>query len=189
MGVKARGLWFAFASSVAVGLLISDWSAVFSWNGVVDYVVTRALESQDPNTFGSGFESGRFDIWRGSWQSVQEHLLFGLGPNGYWFMPNRITGVQPHSFLVQFLLEWGLSGALLFLGLLLYGFWRGFLEHVVRARGDFDVVSLSAGTVIVVLTVHGLVDGTYYHPQPSLYLALAFAIWTLPRRFEATATP
>ncbi len=80
-------------------------------------------------------------------------------------------------------------GALLFLGLLLYGFWRGFLEHVVRASGNIDVPSLSAGTVIAALTVQGLVDGTYYHPQPSLYLALAFAIWTLPRRCNAAATP
>ncbi len=180
MGAKSRGLGLAFASAVALGLLLSEWLAVFDWNGVVDYVVMRtsqALEAQDLNQFGSG----RIDIWRTSWESVREHLAFGLGPNGYWFMANRIYGVQPHSFLVQFLLEWGVIGALLFLGLLVYGFWRGVLEHVVRARGEIDVASLSAGTIIVVLTVHGLVDGTYYHPQPSLYLALAFAIWTLPR--------
>ncbi len=187
MGAKSRGLWLAFASSVALGLLLSEWLTVFHWNGVIDYMATRtteAVESQDLNVFGSG----RIDIWRTSWASVREHLLFGLGPNGYWFMPNRIYGAQPHSFLVQFLLEWGIVGALLFLGLLLYGFWRGFLEHVVQARGELDVVSLSAGTIIVVLTVHGLVDGTYYHPQPSLYLALAFATWTLPRRSEAGLT-
>ncbi len=90
---------------------------------------------------------------------------------------------------MQFLVEWGAIGALLFLGLLLYGFYAGFLEHVVRARGALDVAALSAGTIIVVLTVHGLVDGTYYHPQPSLYLALGFAIWTLPRRSEAVPAP
>ena len=104
-------------------------------------------------------------------------------------MPNRIYGAQPHSFLVQFLLEWGLVGGLLFLGLLLYGFWRGFIEHVVRARGELDVASLLAGTIIVALTVHRLVDGTYYHPQPSLYLALAFAVWTLLRRSETGQAP
>ncbi len=188
LGAKIRGLWLAFASSVALGLLLSEWLTVFDWNGVVDYLATRtsqALESQDLNEFGSG----RIEIWRTSWESVREHLLFGLGPNGYWYMPNRIYGVQPHSFLVQFLVEWGVIGAVLFVGLLIYGFSFGFLEHVVRARGELDVVALSAGTIIVALTVHGLVDGTYYHPQPSLYLALGFAVWTLPRRSEAVPAP
>ena len=186
-GVAGGGLWLAFTLSMAAGLVLSEWLAVFDWNGVVDLATrtAEAVAAEDLNQLGTG----RIDIWRTSWESVREHLIFGLGPNGYWFMPNRVFGVQPHSFLVQFLVEWGLAGGLLFLGLLLYGFWRGFLEHVVRARGELDVASLSAGTVIVVLTVHGLVDGTYYHPQPSLYLALAFAIWTLPRRSEAGPAP
>ncbi len=186
-GVASRGLWLAFTLSMAAGLVLSEWLAVFDWNGVVDLATrtAEAVAAEDLNQLGTG----RIDIWRASWESVREHLIFGLGPNGYWFMPNRVFGVQPHSFLVQFLVEWGLAGSLLFLGLLLYGFWRGFLEHVVRARGELDVASLSAGTIIVALTVHGLVDGTYYHPQPSLYLALAFAIWTLPRRAEPGPAP
>ncbi len=104
-------------------------------------------------------------------------------------MPNRVFGVQPHSLLVQFLVEWGLAGSLTFLELLLYGFWRGFLKHVVRARGGLDIASLCTGSMIVILNLHGLVDGTNNHPQPSLYLALAFAIWTLPRRAEAVPMP
>ena len=172
---------------MATGLVLSEWLAVFDWNGVVDVAArtAEAVAAEDLNQLATG----RITMWRSSWESVREHLIFGLGPNGYILMPNRVFGVQPHSFLVQFLVEWGLAGSLLFVGLLLYGFWRGFLEHVVRARGAFDVASLSAGTVIVVLTLHGLVDGTYYHPQPSLYLALAFAIWTLPRRSEAGPAP
>ena len=188
MGEKSRGLWLACASSAALGLIFSDSLAVFDWNGVIDRIAAQSAGpagGQDLNQFGSG----RVDLWRTSWESVRDHLPFGLGPNGYWFMPNRIYGVQPHSFLVQFILEWGLVGGLLFLGLLLYGFWRGFLAHVVGARGALDISSLSAGTAIVALTVHGLVDGTYYHPQPSLYLALAFAIWTLPRRSEVGTLP
>ena len=120
---------------------------------------------------------------------MREHLIFGLGPNGYWFMPNRIFEVQLHSLLWQFLVEWGLADSLTFLGLLLYRFWRGFPGRVVRACGELDIVALSAGVIFVVLTVQRLVDGTYYHPQPSLYLALAFAIWTQPRQSEAGPVP
>ena len=59
------------------------------------------------------------------------------------------------------------------------------MTHIVHAGRDLDIAALSAGTMIVALTIHGLVDGTYYHPQPSFYLALGFAIWTLPRRSDA----
>ena len=178
-GVRSRDLWLAFSLSIAAGLLLSEWLAVFDWNGVID-LATRTIEAagaQDLNQLGTG----RLDMWLRSWDSVKDHLLFGLGPQGYWLMPNRVFGIQPHSFLVQFLVEWGLVGGFLFLALLIYAFYRGFLTHIVRAKGRVDVASLSAGTMIVALTIHGLVDGTYYHPQPSLYLAIAFAIWTLPR--------
>lgn len=176
-GVRSRDLWLAFSVSIAAGLVLSEWLAVFDWNGVLD-LVARTAGAKDLNQMGTG----RLGLWLTSWESVKDHLLFGLGPQGYLLMPNRIFGIQPHSFLVQFLVEWGLVGGLLFSALLVYAFYRGFLTHIVQAKGDVDIAALSAGTMIVALTVHGLVDGTYYHPQPSLYLALGFAVWTLPRR-------
>lgn len=182
-GVGCKDLLIFFPLSIALALPLSEWLAVFHWNGVLDLVArtTEAIAARDLNQVGSG----RVDVWRTTWESVQAHLLFGLGPNGYWFMPNRVYGVQPHSFLVQFLVEWGLVGGLLFLALLVYAFCRGVLTHIVRAGKEIDIAALSAGAVIATLTLHGLVDGTYYHPQPSFYLALCFAIWTLPRRSEA----
>ena len=175
-GMRSRDLWLAFSLSIAVGLLLSEWLAVFHWNGVID-LAARTVEAKDLNQLGTG----RLDMWLTSWDSVKEHLFFGLGPQGYWFMPNRVFGIQPHSFLVQFLVEWGLVGGLLFSALLLYAFCRGFLTNIVQTMGDIDVASWSAGTMIVALTIHGLVDGTYFHPQPSFYLAIGFAVWTLPR--------
>ena len=125
---------------------------------------------------------GRLVVWLEAWESVRDHLAFGLGPQGYLFMPNRSFGVQPHSALVQFVVEWGLVGAVLFLGLLAYGFCFGVIAHIAKAQEGLDPAALSAGSIIVALSILGLVDGTFYHPQPSLYLAIAFAVWTLPRR-------
>jgi O-antigen ligase len=182
-GVRCKDLSIFFPLSIAVALALSQWLAVFPWNGVIDLTVrtTDAIAAQDFNQVGSG----RVAVWRTSWETTQEHLLFGLGPNGYWFMPNHIYGAQPHSFLIQFLVEWGLVGSLLFLALLAYAFFRGLLAHVIRMGKEMDIAALSAGTMIATLTLHGLVDGTYYHPQPSFYLALGLAIWTLPSRSEA----
>lgn len=181
-GVSGKYLLIFLPLSIAVALPLSEWLAVFHWNGVFDLVsrTTEAIAAQDLNQVGSG----RVNVWLSAWESAQTHLLFGLGPNGYWFMPNRIYGVQPHSVILQFMVEWGLVGGLLFLALLSYAFYRGVLAHIVQAGKRMDIAALSAGTMITVLTLHGLVDGTYYHPQPSFYLALGFAIWTLPHRPE-----
>ena len=176
-GVRSRYLWLAFPASMAIGIVLADLAAVFYWNGVF-YAVTKTAEAPDL----ARVTSGRLLLWLEAWESVRPHLAFGLGPQGYLFMPNRSFGVQPHSALVQFVVEWGLVGAALFLGLLAYGFWIGFAAHVARATAGLDPAALSAGSIIVALGVLGLVDGTFYHPQPSLYLAIAFAIWTLPRR-------
>ena len=178
-GVGSRDLWIAFIIAGVAGLLVSEWIAVFKWNGVID-LASRTAGAETLNQLSTG----RLAFWKTSWESVKDHLPFGLGPQGYWYMPNRIFGVQPHSFLVQFLVEWGLVGSLLFLALLAYAFFRGFYLNIVQPRGYLNIASLAAGTVIVALTAHGLVDGTYYHTQPSLYLALGFAIWTLPPRPE-----
>ena len=86
--------------------------------------------------------------------------------------------------VLQFVVEWGVVGSVIFLPLLAYAFFRGLATHIVQAGREVDLAALSAGSVIAALTIHGLVDGTYYHPQPSFYLAIAFAIWTLPRRSE-----
>ncbi len=180
-GIKSRQMWLAIVAVTIAGLILSELLAVFDWNGIIDLIARTASASDIPQ-----ITTGRTKLWYSSWVSVQEHPIFGLGPQGYFFMPNRvlpntIVTVQPHSFLVQFLVEWGVVGSLLFSSLLLYGFYRGFVAHILQANGEVNIAALSAGTLIVALTVNGLFDGTYYHPQPSLYLAIAFAIWTVPR--------
>lgn len=178
-GLRGHRIWLAFWTAMAIGIALAELAAVFPWNGVIS-AVTRTVDAADLTQASSD----RLILWQEAWESVRGHLAFGLGPQGYFFMPNRSFGLQPHSMPLQFVVEWGVIGSLLFLSMLAYGFWRGFVSHVVRASADMNLAALSAGSIIVALTVHGLVDGTYYHPQPSFYLAVAFAIWTLPRRAE-----
>jgi len=178
-GGSVRFLSIAFIVSLFAGLVLSELLAVFPWNGVLQMVL-RSVQSQDLGQLSTG----RIDIWRSAWDSVKDHLGFGLGPHGYWFMPNRIFGVQPHSVVLQFLVEWGVVGALLFTTLMAIGFYQGLREHVLDVRSNMNPTRIAAGALILVLAVHGLYDGTFFHPQPSLYLALCFAIWSTPRQRE-----
>ena len=77
LGANNRGLWLAFASSTALGLIFSDSFAVFDWNGVIDRVAAQTSEAsgaQDLNQFGSG----RIDLWRRGTNSLAAERDFCL---------------------------------------------------------------------------------------------------------------
>lgn len=74
----------------------------------------------------------------------------------------------------------GVVGTGLFLYLLARAFIKGFKLHFFSNLDTYNIFALSAGAVILSLSAHSLIDGTYFHPQPSVYLAIAFAIWIVP---------
>lgn len=108
--------------------------------------------------------SGRVALW----QSVLPRLLdspwLGIGPDNYGFLADKpAMPTQPHSFVLQALLDWGLPGggllllAMIGLCLWLVGFfWRW------RAAA-LPVAPLVAFGVLVAILVYGLIDGTLYH--------------------------
>jgi len=167
-------IYFVLVAAL-IGLFVGEWLAVFDWNGVTN-TVQRSLNTDDVD----GLFSGRISIWMSVWKSVRDYIAFGLGSQGYYFMPNRIYGVQPHNLIMQFLIEWGLVGTLLFISLLLRGFWVGFKVHVLGRQKGVSMAALAAGSIICILSIHALTDGTYYHPQPAFYLVLAFSTWVIP---------
>lgn len=159
-----------------LGLVLAEVLAVFSWNGLIS-ALARTTEAENLN----GAASGRLNIWKKALQSVQQYPVFGMGPRGYLLMPHVTVTGQPHNAFVQFLVEWGVTGTALFLGLWLQLFRQGCRKHIAATK-RLSQTPLLAGAVIVSLSVLGLVDGTYYYAQPSFYLALAFGIWLAPER-------
>jgi len=157
----------ALAGAVAAQMLhVSHWSGVLS-------SLARSVEAKNLDQF----TSGRLEIWAHSLRTIGEHWLLGYGPHGFFLtkLP-RMPVDQPHNLLLQFLLEWGASGTLLFLAATLTALWAGW-NPGSWSRRDLPA-TLVPFSVIVALTLHGGLDGTYFHPQPSFYLALAFAAWS-----------
>jgi len=160
-------------TSFLFGFLLSEALSVFSWNGVLS-----ALERTGDAESLQKVSSGRTIIWQRCWDAIESSRWIGNGPQSYWYMPNRYPHtVQAHSFIFQSLMEYGLLGTTLILGLLVFAFQRGALAHAININGDLDPAKLAAGSVIVGLTFFGLVDGTYYHAKPSFYLVICYAIW------------
>ena len=156
--------------TLTVAALLAENLSVFDWNGITQSV-SRTIEADGM----ASITTGRTPIYSWVFESLEGHWLFGLGPQGFWHMPNRAYGVQTHNMLLQFLVEWGLLGAAIFMLLLL----RAGASILGTLKNKNEVVSasfFSSLAVLVSLSIHGLVSGTFYYSQPSFYLALCFAI-------------
>ncbi len=162
-----------FSTVFAIGL--SQLLAIYDWNGIFN-TVQKSVNAQSLNQLSSG----RFSIWKNVFALLNENWLFGLGSQGYYFTENRSFGiVQPHNIILQFLSEWGMVGTLIFLTLLAKALWNGIKLHLLNTNFD-QRYSLAAGAVLSILLIHSLVGGVFFHPQTSVYLVIAFAIWILP---------
>ena len=162
------------------GVVIAHLFTVFPWNGVLG-ATERTLQG---GTDIYHLSNSRFDYWMSVLESLREtgSYAFGLGSQGYCYMPSRIYAFQPHNLVFQFLAEWGIAGTALFLSLLVYGFFKGLKTHVFGAAGKLAVPAIAAGALIVSLGLHSLVDGIFYHAQSSFYLVVAFAVWMVPSK-------
>jgi len=163
-----------------IALMISELLVVFQWNGLFNNI-DRSVASTSVNTLSSG----RLAIWQLVIDAMHGQYLLGLGSNAFDSLPTPGRAVHAHNMFFQFWLEWGVLGAVSFIMLIALGFLKGVSLHLrefVAARkvDKLRIEKLAAASLIAVLTLHGLTDGTYFHQQPLLYLVIAFAIWTAP---------
>lgn len=135
----------------------------------------------------------RWVVWSDSVRAIVARPWFGFGPEGY--VTSRCCSddfVQPHSFLLQLMLDFGVIGTFLLAALtwvLLRGF--GSWAQWYRALRTDGEVSLPAA-VLAAYFVYGLVDGMLYHAVPLLLLALLVALLLAAMHrcgLDATASP
>lgn len=162
------------------GVFLAELFKVFSWNGVFQ----ATARSVDAGGDIYKLSTGRPKLWGWVLESLNAtgSYAFGLGSQGYCYMPNRTFAFQPHNLIFQFLAEWGIVGSIIFLLMLMSGFVRGFKTHVILATGRISAPAMAAGALVFALGVHSLVDGIFYHAQSSFYMAIAFAVWMVPQK-------
>ncbi|MEZ9936736.1 O-antigen ligase family protein, partial [Vibrio breoganii] len=162
--VKLKSIIFLFILSTLSSVVSIPFS-IFEWNGMHRYLVgfekSVSLEQ---------FSSGRLSMWADTLTLILQQPFFGYGADAYRFLGP--TGhYQPHNFVLQVLLEFGLLG-LLFLGAFFYSIVKKSIENLIVNK---DQSSLLAVILIISLFVHGLLDGTIYHAQPVMLLAILCA--------------
>ena len=160
---------------VTLALLAAELAAQFRFNGLYNSFV-RSLAADDLNRLSSS----RLAIWADALSKLEGHWLMGFGSQAYLFLPDKLARKtsMPHNMIVQFLVEWGVVGTLLFLALLARYLRSGFarLRYVNEGMPD-KLYMLGSALAVLALMLHGLTDGTFYHGKPGFYMALFGAAW------------
>ena len=119
--------------------------------------------------------SGRISFWQGGLISVFETPILGLGPNGFSWSEGAIPETaQPHSSLIQLIIEYGWLGG----GIILYRSWLFFAPMCRNLKHDTssNKYRLCLALFFLVYLLYSLVDGLFYHVLPMLHLALLVPI-------------
>lgn len=139
---------------------------------LIDGPLHKTMEMDSVNAVSSG----RISIWAKSLNYFKDSWLFGYGPDAFLRHPIFRTGpVQPHNFIVQWLLEFGVIG---FLGMSLISAWA--IRLCIRFLRSNAVSATCWVVASAVLSnfIYALVDGIFYHGLPFIMMSLMVAyLW------------
>lgn len=115
-----------------------------------------------------GLGGGRLDIWELAWAHMFDKPVFGIGVNGFRFLPG--ADYHPHNFLLQLGLEGGMLGLGLGLALLGLLLWQAF------RRGRDSVMAAAAFAGLAGFAVCALTNKSIFNPEWLLFLAVLAAL-------------
>lgn len=163
--IKAKNVIYILGL-IIISCIISIPFSVYQWNGLNRFFRL----SQVPDLTLDRFSTGRVDLWIESVNLISKNILIGYGPEAHIF-ETKIGLLQPHNFVLQFLLEFGLLGCLLFL-IILYYIIKKSLDNI---RINCNINNLFCFSVIISIAIHGLYDGTLYHAPPIIIFCIGSA--------------
>ncbi|MCL1095269.1 O-antigen ligase family protein [Shewanella kaireitica] len=157
--------------SIIIAIFISTSVSIYPWNGIL-----RVKESIEEFSDVNQLSSNRLEMWTHCFRYGLESFWLGHGPDAYRFMPTKTAGVQPHNLFLQVFLEAGFIGLLCFSAILISSIYKAILLLVNKVKSEHEEAVSLAFVVIVAMTIHGTLSGTYYHAQPLYFIMLSFAV-------------
>ena len=110
----------------------------------------------------TSLSSNRVAIWNTVIGKIQESPWIGHGADSYLFIRPGMDGEQPHNFILQWLLEFGVIGAVPLLAILMISLYAG-LRKPTRVGESGNWIVLSAAGLAGACAC-ALFDGVFYHP-------------------------
>lgn len=114
--------------------------------------------------------SGRLDLWSASLTKWSESPIWGWGSGSqFWEVNLGWPQTQPHNAIVQFLISWGLIGAIPVIWLLARAI---FMTHKI-VRQSISLLPILA--ILDTLLVMSLVEGMLHYPRFIILIMVTFA--------------
>lgn len=160
---------------ILVVIAISSYFAAESYK-VDDHRMGLSLNHGKAIKNTDQISSGRLGIWSRVISNTADKPLTGMGPDGYLFMPSKnIETLHPHSFVVQFIGDWGWIGAIAFLALILSLTIKRYISLLQKRNSSNTPLSVVGASIVLSLSALGLVDGTFYHAWSLMLLFVGCA--------------
>ena len=176
----SRGAWIGVIISLAVLLFAVNPSTVYLLIPVgvgtpllLKFAAFPIAERLASTNLGDSSISYRFGIWQGAWRMIGDHFFGGIGAGEsaftsvypYYALAGVEAATHTHSLYMQYLVEFGFIGLLLFLLFVLL-FYQCALTHW-REEGNekLRLTAIAAGCGILAVLVNGLADHVFYNSR------------------------
>ncbi len=149
-------------------LLAGAGLSIANGNDTMGLGFLNAVQRSYEVTNISQFTSTRSDFWAITWEYIKQSPILGHGPEAYRFIEPRLDGHQPHNWVLQWLLDAGVVGGILFATLVFRIVRNGFKAPA----GPQQKWSRAAAAGLIGGLAGGLFDGYFYHAQIHISLAV-----------------
>jgi O-antigen ligase len=165
-----------------LGCLLSIPLNIYHWNGLIRFI----SDNDGLMALQSSSSLARLKLWSESIELFLAKPLLGYGPEAHHFN-TQIGFLQPHNFILQWLIEFGLLGTTC----LFYLIFSILIKAVKQFLISTSVVSKVSLFCAVGLLIQGLVDGNLYHGAPTalfvfLCVSASVNIHTAPHVEQST---
>ena len=124
----------------------------------------------------------RLAMWAYGIELIKKYPIFGLGSNGFFIQsinekyntgyPVLVYYSNPHNFIIQFLVEWGLIGSLIIFSLFGKIFFK-ILKTIFKSKKKLYLIPLLS---FFGPTMQGLIDGNFYNSVSSFFIVMSLSL-------------
>ncbi|CAE6911583.1 O-Antigen ligase [Vibrio sp. B1FLJ16] len=151
---------------IVVSVIISLPLNIYSWNGLNRLTETENYYRENVNSLSSN----RIILWNESWGYIKEKPILGYGSES--FILNSESGYRhPHNVIVQWLLDFGFLGTLIFLVLITYVIVTGYKKQ----DSLLNTYRLIAMSCFLALISNALISGTLYYSPPFFIVCITIS--------------
>jgi len=194
LAAVSQGAWLGLALAlVFLSFFLFSWKKVLSFWLIIIILILAIPQARDYlmplATFSDVSGDVRKVMWQGTWNLLKARPVLGSGLAGfpYYYEQYRLIKhteflLYPHNIILNFWVELGLLGLIIFVWLLVWFFRRGY--QLLKTKNiEFNWV-IALMTAMVCLIGHGLVDVPYFKNDLAVLFWLLLAMMTVVKNWQ-----